>query len=58
MSANEPSNEDVRQLIIDLRGGVPESCNFCGQKKPPEQLHPDEGGEWICIECIKRLGYQ
>ena len=43
---------DVRQLIIDLRGGIPDKCDFCQKEKLPDQLHPDEGGTWICIDCI------
>lgn len=42
-------------LIVALRGGVPERCDFCGQpydaKRHPE---PEEAGEWACTECVKR----
>lgn len=44
----------VGGLIADLRGGVPDSCSFCGKATKPEDLHPEEAGEWACIECIKR----
>jgi len=36
----------ARDLIIALRGGLPNRCNFCDQPTPPERLHPEEGGEW------------
>lgn len=44
----------ARDLIIGLRGGVPPKCDFCGEEKPPADLHPEEGGEWACINCIER----
>jgi len=46
----EPS---ARELIVGLRGGVPESCDFCGLKTPPQQLHPEEAGRWICEYCMR-----
>jgi hypothetical protein len=42
----------ARDIIIDLRGGVPEKCDFCKQPTPPENLHPEEAGDWACITCI------
>lgn len=41
----------ARKLIIELRG-YPTQCDFCGQPKPENQLHPEEAGRWICIDCI------
>ena len=43
---------DVRQMIIDLRGGVPANCDFCGKETPEDNMHPEEAGMWICITCI------
>lgn len=45
---------DARELIVALRGGVPAKCDFCQQEVEPENLHPEEAGEWACIECIMR----
>lgn len=50
------TNEEVKNLIVDLRG-TPTKCDFCGKEYPEEDLHPEEAGQWICIECIKKLGY-
>lgn len=46
----------ARDLIVDLRGGVPEKCSFCLKETPAEKLHPEEAGDWICNECIARIG--
>jgi formylmethanofuran dehydrogenase subunit E len=45
---------DPRELIIALRGGVPAICDFCGKERAPETLHPEEGGEWVCMDCLER----
>jgi hypothetical protein len=41
--------------IIELRGELPEKCDFCGEPYN-EHRHPtpDEGGEWACTECWAR----
>jgi len=44
---------DPRELIISLRG-VPDHCDFCGRTLPSEQLEPEEGGDWVCWDCLKR----
>lgn len=48
-------NEAVLNLIVELRGGIPERCDFCGgpyiEARRPT---PDEAGEWACIECWGR----
>jgi len=43
----------TRDLIVALRGGVPDVCDFCGEATDPDDLHPEEGGEWACTECIR-----
>ena len=48
---------DVRNLIADLRGGVPEKCDFCQEERSADELHPEEAGQWICNACIKRIDY-
>lgn len=46
--------ESARDLIIGLRGGVPRKCDFCLKETPEHDLHPEEGGDWACITCMKR----
>lgn len=56
---NEPDEEDINQakaMLLHLRG-TPWICDFCGRTKTVKELHPEEGGDWICDECIIRLGY-
>jgi len=42
-------------LLVSLRGGLPEKCDFCGQpyneNRHPE---PEEAGAWACTECTTR----
>lgn len=45
---------DTRELIIGLRGGVPERCDFCDEKTHPDLLDPEEGGLWVCLGCQVR----
>jgi hypothetical protein len=45
---------NVRDLVVGIRGGVPERCDFCQQPTPPDDLHPEEGEEWACITCLER----
>ena len=49
---------DARGLIASIRGGIPAKCDFCGQKKPQEQMEPEEAGEWVCWSCLDRWEYQ
>lgn len=49
-------SNDARDLIVALRGGVPEQCDFCGSKPLPELLHPEEAGMWACEDCLRRWG--
>ena len=44
---------DGKDIIIGLRG-VPDKCDFCYQFKPLEELEPEEAGDWVCHECLKR----
>ena len=46
---------DTFDLIVGLRGGLPECCDFCGQAFS-ETRHPvpEEAGEWACSECVAR----
>jgi len=45
----------VINLIAQLRGGIPECCDFCRKAFTQENYPtPEEGGEWACIECVIR----
>jgi len=46
---------DVFNMIVELRGGVPERCDFCGERYTDSRRPtPDEGGEWACTVCWER----
>ncbi len=45
---------EARQLIYELRGGIPYTCDFCWQNRPQSELHPEEAGVWICSDCIAK----
>lgn len=48
-------NEAVFNLIVELRGGIPERCDFCGEPyTEARRPTPDESGEWACTECWER----
>lgn len=43
------------ELIIELRGGLPECCDFCRQPYTEQRYPvPEEAGQWACIECWER----
>jgi hypothetical protein len=44
------SPEDVRDLIMDLRG-TPTKCDFCENSFSPDDLIPEEAGQWSCKGC-------
>lgn len=46
---------DARDMIIALRGGIPELCSFCRETLDHETAVPEEGGEWACRECWDRF---
>ena len=43
---------NVLDLIIGLRGGYPDGCDWCGKPLLLEPI-PEEAGQWICVECEK-----
>lgn len=45
--------DNTRDLIIALRGGLPEKCDFCGADS--DDLDPEEGDMWACRECWDRF---
>lgn len=53
MAGDEPFS--TFDLIVELRGGLPLACDFCGQSYADDrQPVPEEGGEWACTECVDR----
>lgn len=43
------------EMIAELRGGLPENCDFCCKQFTKENYPtPEEAGQWACIECVKR----
>ena len=43
------------QLLVDLRGGLPERCDFCRRRYSAIRYPvPEEGGEWACSVCVAR----
>lgn len=46
-------------VIADLRGGIPETCDFCGNIFTKENYAtPEEAGDWACITCVKHWDKQ
>ena len=46
---------NMLQMIAELRGGIPECCDFCDQEFTEERYPtPEEAGMWACIECVER----
>lgn len=42
----------IESLIVDMRGGMPDKCSFCG--KVTHKLEPWEAGDWACSECADK----
>jgi hypothetical protein len=48
-------NRAAFDLLVALRGGLPENCDFCGQSYTDNRWPiPEEAGEWACNECQAR----
>lgn len=46
---------DALDLLISIRGGWPEACDFCKQPYTEQRYPvPEEAGEWACNECVAR----
>jgi hypothetical protein len=42
-------------LIMSIRGGFPEKCDFCEQVYDDKRYPvPEEAGAWACSECEAR----
>ncbi len=47
--------DDVTEMLIALRGGIPEKCDFCLKPFTKERYPtPEEAGDWACSECLER----
>jgi ribosomal protein L37AE/L43A len=43
------------QLLIDMRGGIPGSCDFCEEPYTTARWPvPEEAGLWACSDCDAR----
>lgn len=50
---------DMMKLLIDLRGGVPLHCDFCGHAYSDGRYAiPEEAGAWACNKCVDRWDAQ
>ena len=48
-------NQLAMGMLVHMRGGIPECCDFCGEKFTEERYPtPEECGDWACIECVKK----
>ena len=48
-------NEAAFLFLVDLRGGLPEACDFCKQPYNDARYPvPEEAGDWACNECVAR----
>lgn len=46
---------NMLQMIAELRGGIPDKCDFCNQPYTEKRYPiPEEAGEWTCSECWER----
>jgi hypothetical protein len=46
---------NMLELIAELRGGIPDKCDFCDKLFTKANYPtPEECGEWACIECVER----
>lgn len=58
MSADDDLSDDYKRatfdLIVSLRGGIPETCDFCQRPYVDGRYPvPEEAGEWACNECVR-----
>jgi hypothetical protein len=42
----------VRDMLIALRRGGQDYCDYCGAVVGEDNIHPDEGGTWSCTKCL------
>ena len=52
---NEPAGQTVISAFAIEK---PCECSFCHVPKPPEELEPEEGGNWACWDCLARWAEQ
>ena len=44
--------EITKADIAMLRGGMPDKCDFCSRDVSPDELEPEEAGDWACHHCL------
>jgi len=50
-------NRAAFELLVSLRGGLPDACDFCRQPFTQARYPvPEEAGAWACSECVARWG--
>lgn len=50
-----PAPDPMLEMIVAMRGGIPDNCDFCGQPFNQQRAPiPEEAGEWTCSECWER----
>ena len=54
MSGSDGYDEAAFRFLVDLRGGFPEKCDFCGERYSDTRYPvPEEAGAWSCNICEK-----
>ena len=52
MPDSPTTNKAMFNLLVDLRGGLPEKCDFCDETFTEQRYPvPEEAGAWSCSEC-------
>jgi hypothetical protein len=48
----EKTSTNIFDLLVSIRGGLPEKCDFCGLPYIDGRYPvPEEAGAWSCSEC-------
>ena len=46
---------NMLEMIAEMRGGIPDKCDFCEQPYTEERYPiPEEAQAWTCNECYAR----
>lgn len=46
---------NMLEMIAEMRGGIPDKCDFCEQPYTEERYPiPEEAQAWTCSECLAR----
>jgi hypothetical protein len=44
----------TKEDIADIRGATPVRCDFCQCLRNFEELEPEEAGDWVCHDCLRK----